>query len=84
MAGFQLQFIDKLEEVPFRITKSREIVDFWQALRGGGPVPRAEDINPGTMKSLLPEILNCPTTDRCATGSRAHKPSNVWASSPRA
>lgn len=57
MAGFQLQFIDELEEVPFRVGKSREIVNHWQSLRGGGPVPRAEDINPGSMKTLLPEIF---------------------------
>ncbi len=57
MPGFQLQFIDEDEKVPFRIPKSREIYDYWQTLRGGGPVPRAEDINPGTMKALLPEIF---------------------------
>lgn len=57
MSGFQLQFIDAIEEVPFRIAKSRELVAHWQSLRGGGPVPRAECINPGSMKSLLPEIF---------------------------
>lgn len=57
MAGFQLQFIDDMEQVPFRIGKSREIVDHWQSLRDGGPVPRAQDINPGSMKTLLPEIF---------------------------
>lgn len=57
MAGFQLQFIDDIEKVPFRIGKSRAIVDHWQSLRGGGPVPRADAINPGSMKALLPEIF---------------------------
>ncbi|MDO8288084.1 MAG: PAS domain-containing protein [Parvibaculum sp.] len=57
MAGFQLQFIDEIEDVPFRVGKSREIFDHWQSLRGDGPVPRAEDINPGSMKRLLPEIF---------------------------
>ncbi len=57
MVGFQLQFIDRFEEVPFRITKSRAMVDHWQSLRAGGPVPRAEDINPGSMKALLSEIF---------------------------
>ncbi|MFZ3035112.1 MAG: PAS domain-containing protein [Parvibaculum sp.] len=57
MPGFHLQFIDDMAKVPFRIGKSRAIVDHWQELRAGGPVPRAEDINPGTMKALLPEIF---------------------------
>lgn len=57
MSGFQLQFIDAIDEVPFRIGKSRALVDHWQSLRCDGPVPRAEAINPGTMKSLLPEIF---------------------------
>tara|TARA_R110002124_G_scaffold18728_1_gene75909 strand:- start:382 stop:972 length:591 start_codon:yes stop_codon:yes gene_type:complete len=57
MPGFQLQFIDDLAKVPFRIGKSRDLLNHWQSLRAGGPVPRAEDINPGSMKSLLPEIF---------------------------
>mgnify|MGYP003654840116 CR=1 FL=1 len=58
MAGFQLQFIDAIDEVPFRIGKSRALFDHWQSLRAGGPVPpRADDINPGSMKTLLPEIF---------------------------
>ncbi|MGV8998003.1 MAG: PAS domain-containing protein [Parvibaculaceae bacterium] len=57
MSGLQLQFIDDLEQVLFRMPKSREIVAHWQTLRAGGPVPRAEDVNPATMKTLLPEIF---------------------------
>ncbi|MDO8422927.1 MAG: PAS domain-containing protein [Parvibaculum sp.] len=57
MAGFQLQFIDDFKQVPFRIGKSRAMVDHWQSLRGNGPVPRAEDISPGSMKALLSEIF---------------------------
>lgn len=57
MPGFELHFIDDIAEVPFRISKSRAIVDYWQALRAGGSVPRAENISPGTMKALLPEIF---------------------------
>jgi hypothetical protein len=57
MAGFQLQFIDDPAQLPFRIDKSREMLNHWQAMRAGGPVPRAEAINPGSMKSLLSETF---------------------------
>jgi hypothetical protein len=57
MSGFQLRTIAPPDEVPFRAQKSREFLANWQALRNGGPVPRAEDINPGSMKHLLPEIF---------------------------
>lgn len=57
MSGFQLRTIAASGDVPFRSEKSRMLLDHWQTLRNNGPVPRAEDIHPGSMKSLLPEIF---------------------------
>lgn len=46
-----------IEAVPFQYEKSRELVTQWQALRKDASVPYADEINPASMKSLLPEII---------------------------
>lgn len=57
MARVNIEICTDPSDIAFERDKSREFLDHWQALRNGGPVPRADAINPGTMKSLLPQIV---------------------------
>lgn len=57
MVRVNIEICSDLSNVAFEVDKSRQFVEHWQALRNGGAVPRADEISPGTMKTLLPEIV---------------------------
>ncbi|HEX7777428.1 MAG TPA: PAS domain-containing protein, partial [Parvibaculum sp.] len=45
------------ESVAFEFENSRTLLRHWQGLRVNGAVPRADAIDPASMKELLPEIV---------------------------
>lgn len=53
----QVDICEDLAALPFEFEQSRALLNYWQSLREGEAVPRAEAVNPGSMRGLLPELI---------------------------
>lgn len=43
--------------LPFEFDRSRDLLTYWQSLREGEAMPRADAVDPASMRKLLPEII---------------------------
>ncbi|MCE9651175.1 MAG: PAS domain-containing protein [Parvibaculum sp.] len=57
MLPLPLDICGDISAVPFEFENSRALLAYWQSLREGDAIPRAEAVNPGAMRELLPEII---------------------------
>jgi hypothetical protein len=57
MSSLPLDICGDLSAVPFEFERSRALLAYWQSLREGEAIPRADAVNPAAIRELLPEII---------------------------
>ncbi|HEY4344752.1 MAG TPA: PAS domain-containing protein [Parvibaculum sp.] len=57
MSDLSIALADDPADVAFEFESSRTLLRYWQSLRDGKAIPRADAVNPASMRELLPEII---------------------------
>lgn len=57
MSDLPIIYNQDLNNLPFRLPQGRILLDYWQSVRNGEEIPKANDFDPMAIFKLLPDIM---------------------------
>lgn len=57
MSDLPIIYHQDLDSLPFRFPQGKILLDYWQSVRNGGEIPKANDFDPMAIFKLLPDIM---------------------------